>query len=131
MTRKEDEEVVKKIKIAMLEKGFNQTTLAKKLGVKPNTISQWLTGTNSPKLDTLKKIAHATGKPTNYFFADVKGNNNAVGHGASTTPSTDVQKDIKLLSVQVELLNAKMLLLEQEINRIKRNNYLYDANKEG
>ena len=68
MTKKENENVIKQIKIAMAEMGLNQTSLAKKVGVKPNTVSQWLTGTNSPKMDTLKKVAKATGKPVNYFF---------------------------------------------------------------
>lgn len=134
MTRKKDEEFVKKLKLAMLESGFNQVTLAKKLGILPGSISKWMTGENNPKMDTLKKVAKATGKPVNYFFdnsTDVKGNNNIVGKNIKTAPDVDLQKDVKLLSVQVELLNAKMLLLEQEIKRMKRSNYFYDASKEG
>lgn len=131
MTRKNDDEVIKKIKIAMAEMGLNQSMLAKKLGVKPNTISQWLSGTNSPKIDTLKKIAKATGKPVNYFFAEVKGNNNAVGHGAQVGVPADVQKDIKLLSAQVELLTVKMQLMEKEIKALKKSQCIYPTGDEG
>ena len=66
----------------MAEVGLNQTSLAEKLGVKPNTISQWLSGTNSPKLETLKKVARATGKNINYFFdssTNVKGDSKSNG----------------------------------------------------
>lgn len=134
MTRKKDEEFIKKLKLAMLESGFNQVALAKKLGIKSASVSQWLTGKNSPAMATLKKVAKATGKPINYFFdnsTDVKGNNNVVGKNIKVAADGDLQKDVKLLSVQVELLNAKIKLLEEEIKKMKRNNYLYDAGKEG
>lgn len=121
MTRKQNENLIKKIKIAMAEVGLNQTSLAEKLGVKPNTISQWLSGTNSPKLETLKKVARATGKNINYFFdssTQVSGNSNVVGKNINI--SADVEKDIKLLSTQVELLSAKIKILETEIQTLKK-----------
>ena len=121
MTKKENENVIKQIKIAMAEMGLNQTSLAKKVGVKPNTVSQWLTGTNSPKMDTLKKVAKATGKPVNYFFdnsTSVLGNHNNVGKNIQSVPN--VTKDIKLLFAQVELLTAKMQLLEEKLKSLKQ-----------
>ena len=120
----------KKIKIAMLESGFTQTTFAKKLGLTQSAISKLLNGNNGAAADTLQKIAEITGRPVNYFFdnsTDVKGNNNVVGKNIKVAPDVDLQKDVKLLSVQVELLNAKIKLLEEEIKKMKRNNYLYDA----
>lgn len=121
MTKKENENVIKQIKIAMAEMGLNQTSLAKKVGVKPNTVSQWLTGINSPKMDTLKKVAQATGKPVNYFFdnsTSVLGNHNNVGKNIQS--GSDVTKDIKLLFAQVELLTAKMQLLEEKLKSLKQ-----------
>lgn len=121
MTKKENENVIKQIKIAMAEMGLNQTSLAKKVGVKPNTVSQWLTGTNSPKMDTLKKVAKATGKPVNYFFdnsTSVLGNHNNVGKNIQS--GSNVDKDIKLLFAQVELLTAKMQLLEEKLKSLKQ-----------
>ena len=121
MTKKENENVIKQIKIAMAEMGLNQTSLAKKVGVKPNTVSQWLTGTNSPKMDTLKKVAKATGKPINYFFdnsTDVKGNQNIVGK--NITVSSDVEKDIALMRVKIEALESKIENLELKYNLLKK-----------
>lgn len=119
MTRKSEEEVIKKIKIAMAEMGLNQTSLAKKLGVKPNTVSQWLTGTNAPKTDTIKKIAKATGKPINYFFAEVSGNGNAVGHGAKVNYTT-AEKDIALIMAKIATLESKIENLELKYNLLKK-----------
>ncbi|MCI5820359.1 MAG: helix-turn-helix domain-containing protein [Elusimicrobia bacterium] len=121
MTKKENENVIKQIKIAMAEMGLNQTSLAKKVGVKPNTVSQWLTGTNSPKMDTLKKVAKATGKPVNYFFdnsTDVKGNQNIVGKNITVSP--DVEKDIALMRVKIEALESKIENLELKYNLLKK-----------
>ena len=121
MTKKENEYVIKQIKIAMAEMGLNQTSLAKKVGVKPNTVSQWLTGTNSPKMDTLKKVAKATGKPVNYFFdnsTDVKGNQNIVGKNITVSP--DVEKDIALMRVKIEALESKIENLELKYNLLKK-----------
>lgn len=41
--------------------GFSQEKLAKKLGVKTNTICQYETGKRSPNIETLKKIAEVLG----------------------------------------------------------------------
>lgn len=120
MTRDKNENLIKKIKIAMAEVGLNQTALAEKLGVKPNTISQWLSGKNHLKLDTLKKVSKATGKNINYFFdssTSVNGNSNVVGKNNNV--SSDVTKDIKILSTQVELLSAKIKIIETEVEKLK------------
>lgn len=123
MTRKYNENMIKKIKMAMLESGFNQTSLAKKSGVKQNTISQWLTGTNTPNLATLEKISKALGVPANYFFdssTNVKGDSNIVGKNIKV--SSDVKKDIVLLSTQIELLSAKIKIIETEVEKLKTTN---------
>lgn len=129
MTRKKSEDIANKIKIFMLNNGISQRELAKKLKVAPQTVSRFLTGENALRTDTLEKISEALGAPANYFFSEVHGS--AIGTNAQVHAVADMQKDIKLLSTQVELLTAKMLLLEQEIKKMKRNNYLYDAGKEG
>lgn len=123
MTRKYNENMIKKIKMAMLESGFNQTSLAKKSGVKQNTISQWLTGTNTPNLATLEKISKALGVPANYFFdssTNVKGDSNIVGKNIKV--SSDVKKDIVLLSTQIELLSVKIKIIETEVEKLKTTN---------
>lgn len=133
-TKKDAKIVADKIKMAMLESGFNQMTLAKELGLTQSAVSKWLNGASVVSMKSLYAIAALTGKPVNYFFdnsTDVKGNNNVVGHNIKVTPDDDLHKDVKLLSVQVELLNTKMKLLEEEIKKIKRTTYPYDAGKEG
>jgi len=47
MTVKKEKDFIKKLKLAMLESGFNQVSLAKKIGIKSNSVSQWLTGKNN------------------------------------------------------------------------------------
>ena len=133
-TKKDTKVVANKIKMAMLESGFNQITLAQELGLTQGAVSKWLNGASAVSMKSLYAIAALTRKPINYFFdhsTDVKGNSNVVGQNIKVTPDEDLRKDVKLLSVQVELLNTKMKLLEEEIKKMKRNNYLYDAGKEG
>lgn len=121
MTTKKDEMFIKKLKLAMLESGFNQVSLAKKLGIKSASVSQWLTGKNNPKISTLEKLAKATGKPVNYFFdnsTDVKGNHNVVGNNNSV--SADVEKDIKLLTAKIAALESKIENLELKYDLLKK-----------
>lgn len=49
------------LKGIMEEKGLNQTALAKKIGVKPSQVSEWLSGKSKPAYDNLKAICLATG----------------------------------------------------------------------
>lgn len=118
MTRKKSEDIATKIKIFMLNNGISQRALAKKMKVTPQTVSRFLTGEYSLRTDTLEKISQALGAPANYFFSEVSGS--AIGPGAQVHAVGEMQKDIKLLSTQVELLTTKMLLLEQEIKALKK-----------
>lgn len=121
MTRKQEKDVIKKIKIAMIESGFNQVSLAEKMGKTHSAINKMLNGNSAITMANLEKIAALTKRPVNYFFdnsTDVKGNNNVVGNNNKTSSTTE--KDIKLLSTQVELLSAKIKLIEAEIKLLKK-----------
>ncbi len=121
MTRKQEKDVIKKIKIAMIESGFNQVSLAEKMGKTHSAINKMLNGNSAITMANLEKIAALTKRPVNYFFdnsTDVKGNNNVVGNNNKTSSATE--KDIKLLSTQVELLSAKIKLIEAEIKLLKK-----------
>ncbi|MBR3632182.1 MAG: helix-turn-helix domain-containing protein [Elusimicrobiaceae bacterium] len=118
MTRKKSEDIANKIRIFMLKNGISQRDLAKKMKVAPQTVSRFLTGENSFRTDTLEKISEALNVPANYFFSEVHGS--AIGSNAQVNSSADIQKDIKLLSTQVELLTTKMLIIEQEIKALKK-----------
>ncbi len=110
MTEKKLNELAKKIKIAMLETGLNQASLAKKLGVKQNSVSRYLSGQVNPKIKMLEKIALATNKPVNYFFADdsitqnIKGNHN-------------VQQNTN--GQELELIKAKMEVLQKTLENFE------------
>lgn len=133
MTRKKSEDIANKIKIFMLNNGISQRELAKKLKVAPQTVSRFLTGDYAMRTDTLEKITEALGAPANYFFSEVHGS--AIGANAQVHNAAEMQKDIKLLATQVELLSAKMLLMEQEIKSIKKKlpnkNITYFSGDEG
>ncbi len=121
MTKKETDNIIKKIKIAMIESGFNQVSLAKKMGKTHSAINKMLNGGSTITMENLEKIATLTKRPINYFFdnsTDVKGNQNIVGKNITVSP--DVDKDIKLLFAQVELLTAKMQLLEEKLKSLKQ-----------
>lgn len=111
MTEKKEKDFIKKLKLAMLESGFNQVSLAKKIGIKSNSVSQWLTGKNNPKLSTLEKVAKATGKPVNYFFDNSPvGDGNNIVHGNHNSVEA---KETATLEKEIELLKAK-----QEVQRL-------------
>ena len=123
MTKKEKEKLLKKIKIAMTESGTTQTELAKKLGLTQAAVSAWFNGKGTPGIDTITRVADVLKKPVNYFFADVQGNNIAVGHGAKTSTTNDAT--IKVLSAQVEMLLAKVKLLEHKVEHLEKMNTPY------
>ena len=47
------------LKELMIEFNLNQSQLAKKIGVRPNQISEWLSGKAKPGYDNLKAICLA------------------------------------------------------------------------
>lgn len=67
-TRDKKNPLHKKVKIAMLESGLNQTQLAEKIGITRQAFSEWLANSINPKIEMIRKIAKATGKPLEYFL---------------------------------------------------------------
>lgn len=51
------------------KKGFTQVELAKRMGVNPNTISQYKTGDRTPPMDKLEMLVDALGVTLPEFFA--------------------------------------------------------------
>lgn len=121
MTKKETDNIIKKIKIAMIESGFNQVSLAKKMGKTHSAINKMLNGGSTITMENLEKIATLTKRPINYFFDNstaVKGNQNVVGK--NITVSSDVEKDIALMRVKIEVLESKIENLELKYNLLKK-----------
>lgn len=119
MTEKKINELAKKIKIAMVEMGLNQASLAKKLGVKQNSVSRYLLGQVNPKIKMLEKIALATNKPVNYFFADdnitqnIKGNHN-VQQNTNGQELELIKAKMEVLQKTLENLELRLKLLEKK-----------------
>lgn len=122
MKKNEEKILIKKLKLAMLESGLNQTQLAKKLGISHASVSAWLHNKANPGLDLLEKIAQVTGKPVNYFFDNsthlehgscVVGNNNQVNAEDKNTKELEHLKTILQLH-QVTLENIKLRLEKLE-----------------
>lgn len=57
-----NEEMLKsKIKVLLVENDIKQNELADKLGFKPQTLSSWITNTNTPTLNNAFKLAKELG----------------------------------------------------------------------
>lgn len=61
---------IKEFRTHFAGKGISQEELAKSLGVLPNSISRWETGTYKPKINELQKLADFFGISIGTFFPD-------------------------------------------------------------
>lgn len=105
----------------MIESGFNQVSLAKKMGKTHSAINKMLNGGSTITMENLEKIATLTKRPINYFFdssTQVSGNSNVVGKNINI--SADVEKDIKLLTAKITALESKIENLELKYNLLKK-----------
>lgn len=57
-----------KIKKLRVNSGMNQVQLAKRLGVTKSAVNSWETGTNSPSLIYITKLAHIFEVSTDYLL---------------------------------------------------------------
>lgn len=64
-----------RLKSLILEKGCTQLALAKFLGVKPNTVSDWINKGTSPKVEHLYRIADFFGVSFDYIFTGKNSSN--------------------------------------------------------
>nr|QGT50625.1 hypothetical protein Elusimicrob1349_0950 [uncultured Elusimicrobia bacterium] len=123
MTEKEEKIFIKKLKLAMLESGFSQTSLAKKLGLSSTSVSKWITGENTPKISTLHAVAKAVGKPVNYFFSDDSTTQNIVGSHNNQNASksnADLAKEFELLKAKQEVQALTIENLKLRLERLER-----------
>ena len=58
----------KNILESMKVKGITQSELAKLLGVKQNTVSQWINGVNEPNCQTIVKLCYVLEITPNEIF---------------------------------------------------------------
>lgn len=121
MNKNEEKILIKKLKLAMLESGLNQTQLAKKLGISSTSISQWLLGKTKPKYSTLEAVGKITGKPINYFFDNstaVNGNNNVVGEQNTINPN--LKEEIALIKKELEVHRYQIENIVLKLEKIQK-----------
>ncbi|WP_145517370.1 helix-turn-helix domain-containing protein [Yersinia mollaretii] len=63
---------ISRFRIAKLlqEKGWGQSDLAHRIGVKAQTVQQWVSGKSTPKPANLDKLSEVTGFPVHWFLMD-------------------------------------------------------------
>ncbi|MDR2425880.1 MAG: helix-turn-helix domain-containing protein [Endomicrobium sp.] len=120
---KQKKVVGKTIKAAAFDAGLTQTELAKRLGVKQQLISKWITGYLNPKLSTLEKIAKATSKPLSYFL-DNEGSEYYANAGDNFTVGRNIKigvdaKEMELLKKEIELLREENAFLREQNTVLK------------
>ncbi|MDR1245036.1 MAG: helix-turn-helix domain-containing protein [Endomicrobium sp.] len=111
--------VKEKIKQAMLEAGFTQRELAKKLGVTNPTVNSFINRKRNPTVTTLKRIAKATNKPLSYFFEVSTGDNVVVGksHNVNSGINSNRALEFELLKKDVENLKWKMDFVLEKLKK--------------
>ncbi|MGN0016557.1 MAG: helix-turn-helix domain-containing protein [Candidatus Avelusimicrobium sp.] len=117
-----NEKIIENLKLAMLENGLTQTSLAEKIGLTQSSIQKWLTGKNTPKLSTLEKVAKVTGKPINYFFSDDSTTQNIVGnHNTQHANKSEIElkKEIELLKSRQEVQALTIENLKLRLERLE------------
>lgn len=116
MTVQDTEKILKKIKMAMLARGINQSQLAKDMGLTHAAVSAWFNGKSSPSLDTLLEVFARLKEPPNYFFADESTTQTINGNNNTQTSGQDVElikTKLEVLSKTIENLDLRLKLLER------------------
>lgn len=96
----------RRIEQLLAEKGWNQTDLAKKLGVTPQAVQQWLRddAPTAPSAKRIKKMAEISGYPTHWFSMsdeEVQKNDYIISN-MSATPNDEHCYKIELLDVKAK-----------------------------
>lgn len=126
MTTKEQEILLKNIKMAMLSSGLNQTTLAKKMNKTQGAINKMLNGGTGLSIKNLEAIAAITKKPLNYFFdqhSDVHIHNSQLGNHNTQSGMLElevVKQKIKSLEKEMEGFRLALENMQLKLQRNKQ-----------
>ena len=72
MEEEQIEAIARKIKLALRDAEMTQEALGNKLGISQAQVNYWVTGSRTPTVDNLQKIADALGKPLDFFTSEIK-----------------------------------------------------------
>uniref|UniRef100_A0A3B0M8V0 HTH cro/C1-type domain-containing protein n=1 Tax=Arsenophonus endosymbiont of Trialeurodes vaporariorum TaxID=235567 RepID=A0A3B0M8V0_9GAMM len=101
------------------ELGWNQSELARRMGVKPQSVQGWLKNV-IPRMDKLKKLSEVTGKPVDWFFSDKLTNQENKSHESFSMKKitlTEKQKLILELFQSIPESDVDWFLKELEIKK--------------
>jgi len=91
---------------------LTQEQLAEQCGVTVNSVGHYEGGRAVPKVDTLERIAAATGKPLAWFFQDEDA---APAPAENPTPQPDMPSLLaQLVAAQVQMLQAQTRAEERQ-----------------
>ncbi|WP_413854008.1 helix-turn-helix domain-containing protein [Candidatus Ruminimicrobium bovinum] len=109
---------VKQLKKIMLEKGFTQKELAKKLNVTEAFVSAYCNGKRSPKPATLYKFAKDLGVKPDFFYNDKqKIFKNSIVDDKNF--NNVINTDLKDMKIQLQDHEIRLLKLENKLLRDK------------
>jgi transcriptional regulator with XRE-family HTH domain len=97
-------QIGKKIRYAREDTGLSQRELGKMLSVSDKAISSYEVGRTLPNIHILRKLGEAVHRPMAYFDESV---------------SLDVDLQVKIRTIEKELLEIKRLLRENKENKKK------------
>lgn len=96
------EQAPEKVRKAREDAGLTQEQLAEQCGVTVNSVGHYEGGRAVPKVDTLERIAAATGKPLAWFFQADDAAEPAPAPAEPPTPQPDMQSLLaQLVAAQV------------------------------
>ena len=109
---------VKQLKKIMLEKGYTQKELAKKLNVTEAFISAYCNGKRSPKPATLHKFTKALGVKPDFFYNEGQEpfQNSIIG---DKNCNNVISTDLKDMKIQLQDHEIRLLKLENKLLRDK------------
>ncbi|EGT4353466.1 helix-turn-helix domain-containing protein [Cronobacter sakazakii] len=114
----------KRIKQVLYELGWNQSQLAKEIGVSAQAVQLWAKGASRPNGPNLTRLSEATGKPEAWFFSEEEQPQESVrlmdpvlGASAGTELLPLTEEEIRLITVyrQFPSVEAKNMLLAFEM----------------
>lgn len=104
-----------RLKEARTQSGLSQEKLAEAVGVSGHAVYLFERGKNRPALDTLERIAAATGKPLAWFFQDEDASAPAEPPAEPPAPQPDMPSLLaQLVAAQVQMAQAQARAEERQ-----------------
>lgn len=119
---------IKNLKSLLKTNDLNYADFSKKIGVRPSTVSMWMSGRSFPRIDVLEKIAQLFNITVNDLLTDSKPQTENILHALTeltqmleqVTPASQDEKKAKelLLNLATQQANKSIQELHQPTNTI-------------